>query len=125
MPQQPAILDALRQMCDGLLFISETEAELTPFSWQLDGPFDEKAVRANPVQSYEPETPLETTTLDAFFLAVPPENRPQFDALARLLKANLKELRVYKLGEIEKDVYIVGKAADGSYTGIRTSVVET
>jgi hypothetical protein len=125
MPQQSSFLDTLRQACDGLLFVSESEAELKPFSWPLAAAMDEKTVRANPDERYEPDTPLETMTLDAFFRAVPPEHRAEFDALAQLLKSNLKELRVYKLGEIEKDVYIVGVAADGSYTGIRTSVVET
>src|SRR4051794_2484832 len=102
MTKEPAILQALRKACEGLLFISESEAELTPFLWDKTAAPDEKTILTNPDHEYEPDTPVETTTLERFFYAVPPEDKPRFDALSKTLTQNLSDLRVYKVGDVEK-----------------------
>lgn len=125
MVSEPAFMAALRKACDGLLFISESEAEVTPVCWQRSGDLDPTRILDNPDRPHEAGTPVETTTLESFFRAVSPEDRPRFDELTRVLTANLQDLRVYKIGEIEKDVYVVGKAPGELWAGVRTSVVET
>jgi hypothetical protein len=49
----------------------------------------------------------------------------RYQALVRLLKENLHDLKVYRVGEINIAVYIVGRAATGNYIGLSTRVVET
>jgi hypothetical protein len=57
---------------------------------------------------------------------VPPEDKAQFDQLAKVLKGQLSGVKVYKVGdEAEKEVYIVGKTKDGQWAGLKTTVVET
>lgn len=49
----------------------------------------------------------------------------KFQALVAFLKENLKEIKVYRVGDVEADVYVVGKTASGDYAGVKTKIVET
>jgi hypothetical protein len=118
------VLDALRRASKGLLFPSESEATLQPFVWKDSAALDAK--RVVELAKAEPDTAVETTTLDDLFATVPSEDRARFDALRKTLEAQVKDIQVYKLGdEAEKTVYIVGKTADGRWAGLKTQVVET
>ncbi len=117
-------LEALRQAAKGLKFVSETEAPLEPFAWKAEGELTEDAVRKQ--AKADPDTPVEAMTLEDFFRAAPPEDKPKFDRLAQALKGLLSGVKVYKVGEEgEKEAYIVGKTADGQWAGLKTTVVET
>jgi Nuclease A inhibitor-like protein len=57
---------------------------------------------------------------------IPPEDKAKFDKLAKVLQEQLSGIKVYKVGdEAEREVYIVGKAKDGRWAGLKTTVVET
>jgi hypothetical protein len=49
----------------------------------------------------------------------------KFQALVRFLKENLSDVKVYRVGGVEADVYVVGRTASGEYAGVKTKVVET
>jgi len=117
------LLNLLQKACEGLLFRSESDAELEPFVW-TDGA-EMTTDRLLELAGIEPETPVKTMELAGFFRAVSKAHRPQFDALAKLLKEQLSGVKVYKIGEVEMDVYIIGKTADGNWAGVKTAVVET
>jgi len=117
------VVTALEKAAKGLVFVSETDAELEPFAWDADGELDEDKVRE--LAGAEEDAAVEQTTLDRFFRAVPSSKKKQFNDLAKTLKDNLSDVRVYKVGEVEMDVYIVGKAKDGRWAGLKTQVVET
>jgi hypothetical protein len=131
---QEDILEILKQATEGLLFPSETDAPLTPFVWtDVSGEATPENVLA---QADKPaETPIDTTTLSAFFKPTTTEEDwhndeekedvRRFRELVTALKDNLKSIKVYKLGETKMDVYIVGKTSEGSLAGVRTQVVET
>jgi hypothetical protein len=79
-----------------------------------------------PLRSAQEGTAAEPQSLDDFFHAVPPEDKAKFDRLAAVLKEQLSDVKVYKVGdEAEKTAYIVGKTADGRWAGLKTTVVET
>jgi len=42
-----------------------------------------------------------------------------------LLEKKLKELKVFKIGKIQLDIYVVGLDAESNLTGIQTKAVET
>jgi hypothetical protein len=57
---------------------------------------------------------------------IPPEDKAKFDRLAKSLQEQLSGIKVYKVGdEVEREVYFVGKAKDGRWAGLKTTVVET
>ena len=46
--------------------------------------------------------------------------------LKKVLQEQLSGVKVYKVGdEAERQVYVVGKAPDGRWAGLKTMVVET
>jgi hypothetical protein len=49
----------------------------------------------------------------------------RYQALLRLLKENLNDLKVYRVGRINIAVYIIGRSKAGNWLGISTRVVET
>jgi hypothetical protein len=49
----------------------------------------------------------------------------KFQALIKFLKESLTDIKVYRVGGTEADVYVVGKTAAGDFAGVKTKVVET
>ena len=116
-------VEALKKAAKGLLWVSETEAELEPFSWPA-GELTEERLRKE--AGAGKGAAVEETTLERLFRSVPSEVRKKFDALAKALKEQLTGVKVYKVGdEPEKQVYIVGKAKGGGWAGLKTTAVET
>ncbi|MFN6514817.1 MAG: nuclease A inhibitor family protein [Nostoc sp. CreGUA01] len=53
------------------------------------------------------------------------QNVKKFQTLVQTLKNNLDEIKVYRIGTINIDVYIIGKTPSGDLAGLSTKVVET
>ena len=117
------LLAVLKKACQGLLFPSETDAELEPFLWENGNALT--PVRLVDIAGFADGTQVETMELAEFFYAVPKADKPAFDTLAHLLTEHLAGVKVYKIGEIDKAVYIVGKTEKGPWAGVKTQVVET
>jgi hypothetical protein len=119
-----SVLDGLKKASKGLQYVSETEADFEPFLWK-----DGNALTHDHLLELSGAgkgTPVEETTLDGFFRAVPSEDRAKFQKLAKVLQEQLSGVKVFKVGdEAEKNVYIVGKTPDGQWAGLKTLVVET
>lgn len=124
MAKQPPVLKELTSAVKGLLFPSETDAPLEPFVWPGgDGPPTEATVRAN--AKVKKDAPVEQLTVDELAQTIPDENRDAFQPLLTVFARQLSGSTVFKVGEIEIDVYVVGRTADGQYAGVKTKVVET
>lgn len=129
----PEPIDAISDACEGLVYISETDAPLVPFSFIADD--DEiKTAIAKHFAINDP-TPTETISFDSFFaslIAVRPgqdEKRrliaDRFEKLKRLMTRSLTDLVVIRSGEIRIDIYVAGRTGDGSVAGFKTRSVET
>ncbi len=116
----PPAIEDLRSAVKGPVWVSESEAPLEAFAWPA-GPLTDAEVR----KQAGAKGAIETMSVDDFFHAVPSEDRTKFDPLLKALK-QLEGVKVYKIGdEAEKQVCIVGKAADGTRAGVKTTAVET
>src|SRR3954452_16616985 len=123
----------LKKAIRGLLYPSETDAKLQVFVWREEAPFTPEALLAS--AGLDATTPVETTDLATFMQPVttphdwdgPAEQKQErrFTALRALLEASLSDIKVYWVGKINIDVYVVGKTTDGTYTGVKTKMVET
>jgi len=121
--QHPAVA-ALQKAARGLQYTSESEAPLTAFLWNDSRPLTRKHLLE--LTGAAAGTAVEEQSLEDFFHAVPPEDRPRFDQLTAVLQEQLSGIKVYKVGdEAEKEVHIVGKTTDGQWAGLKTTVVET
>ena len=49
----------------------------------------------------------------------------RFLALEKLLEKNLRSLKVFRIGEIQVDIYAVGIGTDDRLIGVTTKAVET
>lgn len=118
------IVKELNAAAKGLLFPSESDAPIEAFAWPGgDGPPTEVAVRANAKVSKD--TPVKQIALTELTRTIPEESRGDFLPLFGLLAHHLSGTTVFKVGEVNIDVYIVGRTADGQYAGVKTEVVET
>lgn len=110
--------DRLKTACDGLYYISETDAPFTVID-----------------NIEEAGEPTETRPFEAFFspmIAIHRgyqeqqiERAKKFLELKELLEGSLSDLAVYKFGETRLAIYIVGRDKDGELLGLRTEAVET
>jgi hypothetical protein len=127
------LAEKIKRASEGLWYLSETDAEILPFSGRpASGVTRENLLTqiGRPV-----ETPVEERDFAELFdrLTSPQswfgeEERAaaeRFAELRNLLQKNLRDLRVFKVGKIELDVYIIGLDEKGNLTGIRTKAVET
>jgi hypothetical protein len=122
----------LRQATADLLWMSESDYPFEVVTW-------ERGIELNPKALFpeleSDEIPIETVTLTDFFApAIAIEDWYEAEELAQVdrykellhaIESNLTEVQVFRLGEIEIDVYIVGKTPDGELVGLKTQVVET
>jgi len=53
------------------------------------------------------------------------ETVQQFQDLVSVLKQNLSQLQVFRVGNINIDAYIVGTTPSGEWAGLSTKLVET
>ena len=49
----------------------------------------------------------------------------RFLELQKLLEENLRELKVFRIGRIQLDIFVVGIDKSGSLIGVSTKAVET
>lgn len=127
-----ALLDTLKQASAGLQYTSESDYPFDVFSWQTDTLTAEQVL----IETKHPEnTPVQVWDLDKFFDQATeekdwygPEDKKtvaRYKHLVHTLQTTLSDIQVYRVGEIELDVYIVGKTPEGSLAGLSTKVVET
>jgi hypothetical protein len=125
------VTETLTQASQGLLMPSESENTFEVFIWEGTELTSEKILE---LTHYPPATSIEEVELDYFFRNVATEkdwhdkiqkeNVVKFQNLVQVIKNNLAEIRVYRIGTIEVNVYIVGKTNDG-LAGLATKVIET
>ncbi|OJJ14042.1 hypothetical protein BKI52_44460 [marine bacterium AO1-C] len=127
------LLRSLDRACDGLLFMSESDYPFESFYWDHKGELSpEKVIEL----AHEMEDArVKELTLETFFKnAVAEESwydtdevrtARRFQNLVDTLKRNLEEIKVYRVGFAEAEVYIVGKPEFGGYAGVSTHVVQT
>lgn len=120
----------LENAASGLLMMSESDEPFTYVS-APDAAINEQL--ALNLAGKPAGTPVETITLDYLLRnmtnpasgSVSPGTAQKFSQLAAILKQELTGLTVYRVGEVQIDVLILGKANDGSIAGMRTRLIET
>ena len=116
-----------------LFYISETDAPVELFAGTAAAAVTQEILLS---QIGKPtDSPVETRNFDEFFAPLvalqdwfgdeEKANAAKFAVLRDLLKNNLQDLKVFKIGSIELNVYAVGLDAESKLTGIKTRAVET
>lgn len=127
------IIDELKRITEGLLFMSEADYPFEIVYLKGEGEPDPRHLRER--AGMAADAAVETGSVDEFFRAATSEpewkkggelaTARKYQSLVRLLKDNLNDLRVFRIGEINIPVYILGKSSEGNWIGLATRVVET
>jgi hypothetical protein len=128
------ITEILRSASADVLFVSESESPFEVFLWEL--PADAQITPEMIIDrtGVAGDIAIEFVDLESFFGvatthqdwhgALETEMVNKYQNLVRVLQENLTDIQVVRVGEINIDVYIVGKT-DGNLAGLKTNVVET
>lgn len=133
------LLETLTVAVQDLIYISETDAPFEAFSWKPEaGAAAISAVNADVVlrrTDHAPDAPIRERSLESFFrfpATVQEWHEPEeaevarrYQKLQKVLEENLTDAKVFKIGTVEIDVYIIGIDAAGNLTGVKTKGVET
>lgn len=124
---------SLKEACEGLVLISETDAPIIPFT----GPQAENIspVSAASASSIEYREPVEAISAAEFFDRLTAEKEwfgekekkmaLRFRRLQSLMEEQLKDLTVYRFGTIRIDIVVAGIGSGSRITGVKTYAVET
>jgi hypothetical protein len=125
--------DALDAACEGLIYVSETDSPVVPFVGDVAGEVTAEIVLQQ--TGKPPDTPVEELDVTTFFERLTRDRDWYGDAerlrakkfleLQSLLEEYLNDARVFRLGRIRIDIYVVGLDATGRLAGVTTFAVET
>lgn len=130
---EPGLFGEIERTCEGLIYISETDAPVLAFSGQ---PADMVTADVILQQTGLPaESVVEERDFAEFFGRLTAHHEwhgenetartKKFLVLQKLLEENLVELKVFRIGLRRLDILAVGIDKDGTLTGITTRAVET
>lgn len=128
---------ALPEEAIPLTYPSESDRPLSVVAWEVS---DLTLETLRQQLSLPPDSPIEERTVESFFDRVTCDSPAvtcawqgadaeilsrQYRALRELLTTQLTNLKVYRVGQVEIDVYVLGQYIPGTYVGVTTQVVET
>ncbi len=126
------IIDLLKQATIDLLWSSESDYPFEIVTWAQGVEMTPTALFGN---LDDPNLVIESITLTDFFEPVLMVEDwyeaaelalvDRYTNLLHAIESNLAEVQVFRVGEIEIAIYIVGKTPDGDIVGLKTYVVET
>lgn len=125
------ITNILKQATNGLLMTSESEYPFKVVTWKSPV-LNVTTLLKN--AGHPQGTLVKIVGVDDFFKSSVSEEDwhenkekatvKKFQNLVKILKANLTNLKVYKIGSKEIQVYIVGNTSNG-IAGVSTTIIET
>ena len=123
----------LKKATENLVYISETDADILPFCGKISETLDSNSLLSQ--IEYPLNSPIEERDFEDFFerlIKIQTWFDEDHEAIAKgflklknLLVANLKDLKVYKIGKIDIDIYVVGIDEENNIMGIKTKAIET
>ena len=126
-------LEELSESCNGLMWLSEADYPWQVISWQNEDKVDRKTLLQQ--YNYHPETKVVKTTINSFFKPativhewhgeIEEAEAQRYRNLHSWLENNLEDIQVFMVGEVEIDVYILGRLNAKTVAGLSTKVVET
>lgn len=127
------LFGTLQEATEGLLFMSESDYPFQVIRWAGSEQLSPEYLRR--VAGTDSSAIVEETTVEKFFRVVAGEQNwkdeaqlqvaRKYQRLVNMLKENLAEVKVYRVGDINIGVYVVGRSDEGNWLGVTTRVVET
>jgi len=140
MKSDEQVCGGLEEATRGLLFMSESDYPFEVVRWEGIEEVTPEYLRRVAGQDATAAAagaaaPVEERTVAEFFRVAAGEQEwkgeadialaKRYQSLVRLLEENLTDVKVYRVGEINIGVYVVGRSAEGNWLGVSTQLVET
>lgn len=132
MLEATTLLQSIQDAAQGLLFPSESDFPIEPFSYGDQEPTPAALLEQRGLSA---DTPVEQAALGDFFAGLieasedasetDKASAERFRALMNVLETNVDDVRMYRLGKVDIEVVVLGRHASGTWLGVRTNVVET
>ena len=127
------LTELLKKATENLYYVSETDAEIEPFIGQSASAVTKDEVLRQTGKSSDAiveerefgQIFEKLTKIQDWFGEEEIAKAERFASLRKLLTENLIDLKVFKVGQIELDIYFVGLDKNGKLTGIKTKAVQT
>lgn len=123
------LINQLHSLIEGKVWMSEGDYPFSVICWENVDTIKEKLLNGRDNKQ------IEVKELDDFFGRVTvmedwynqeeKEECKSYQELVELLKTNLSDVNVYRIGEVEIDCYILGKTENNTVVGLSTVSVET
>lgn len=127
------LVEQIKKLCENLIYISETDADISPFAGGVASAVTKEEILRQTKAA--PDAPVEERDFDEIFGRLTEiqdwfgdeekQTVQKFSDLRDFMKKNLRDLKVFKIGQIQLDVYAVGLDARNNLVGIKTRAVET
>ena len=123
----------LENACAGLIFVSETDSDVTPVFGNV--PLSKSAADVLMAIGVSPTKQVRSVRFENFFSRLTTKkvwfgeeqlmNAERFIALKRLLQKELSDLKVFRVGKIRLTIFVVGFDREGKIAGVKMDAVET
>jgi hypothetical protein len=118
--------------CD-LTWMSESDYPFESFCWEDSADLDDQKILQ--LTNQPEDATIEAVDLDCFFeVATQPQDWhgeeelaivQKYQNLVATLKDHLIEPKVYRIGNVEVQIYVVGQTSAGNLAGVKTVSIET
>ena len=125
----------IKSLSQDLLWMSESDYPFDIFTWSSQELEEVNSKNLLQKTNHSLDAPVKVVDLEKFFQRATDEKdwydseeketAKKYQTLLETLKQNLDNIQVYKIGEVEIDVYIVGQLKSGDWVGLSTKAVET
>ena len=125
----------IKSLSQNLLWMSESDYPFDIFTWSNQELEEVNTQNLLQKTNHSLDAPVKVVDMENFFQRATDEKdwyddeeketAKKYQALVDTLKQNLDNIQVYKIGEVEIDVYIVGQLKSGDWVGLSTKAVET
>lgn len=134
MKQQETLQQKLQTAMDGLLYPSESDEPFEYVCWPAAGKTTPNTQSLLNLLDLTLDTPVRTQSIDDFFAELTEAqdwwgeqeqaDACKYRALRQILTEQLQSPMIFRVGEVEIDVYLVGRFK-ADLVGLRTRSVET
>ena len=125
----------IKSLSQDLVWMSESDYPFDTFTWSNQELEEVSTKNLLQKTNHSLDAPVKVIDMEKFFQRATAQKdwydseerkiAKKFQALVVTLKQNLDNIQVYKIGDVEIDVYIVGQLKTGNWLGLSTKAVET
>ncbi len=125
----------IKSLSQDLVWMSESDYPFDTFTWSNQELEEVSTKNLLQKTNHSLDAPVKVIDMEKFFQRATAQKdwydseerkiAKKFQALVETLKQNLDNIQVYKIGDVEIDVYIVGQLKTGNWLGLSTKAVET